>query len=72
MKWKVLFNADKSEEIVLSKTNSINNTPLLLNGEQIKQVKNHKHLGIVLSHNLDWSAQVCAKKLIENLQFSVV
>ena len=58
MKWKVLFNADKSEEIVFSKTNSINNTPLLLNGEQIKQVKNHKHLGIIFSHNLDWSAQV--------------
>ena len=52
-KWKVTFNADKSEEIIFSKKVLVNNVPLTLNGESVKRVNTHKHLGLYLTYN--WS-----------------
>ena len=46
--WKVSFNADKTEEIIFSKTN-INSPQLTLNNENIKRVHTHKHLGLFLN-----------------------
>ena len=57
-KWKVNFNADKSEEIIFSNVSLPNRVPILLNGEQVKRVNVHKHLGIYLSYNLDWSLHI--------------
>ena len=57
-KWKVNFNADKSEEIIFSNIKLQNYIPILLNGDKVKSVEVHKHLGLYLSYNLDWSAQV--------------
>ena len=45
-KWKVTFNADKSEEIILSKSKVLSHIPLVLHEEQIKRVDTHKHLGL--------------------------
>ena len=34
--------------------------PITLDSDSIKQVDTHKHLGIILTYNLDWSSQVHA------------
>ena len=57
-KWKVNFNADKSEEIIFSNVSLRNSVPTLINEEQVKRVEVHKHLGIYLSYNLDWSLHI--------------
>ena len=36
-KWKVNFNADKSEEIIFSNVSLHNSVPIILNGEQVKR-----------------------------------
>ena len=62
--WKVNFQADKSEEIILSSKRLESKNPLNLNGEIVKRVETNKHLGLYLSFNLDWSIQchhVCLK-----------
>ena len=56
--WKVTFNAEKSKQIIFSRTIISNPPPLYLNTEQIDRVMSHKHLGVYLTHNLDWSTQV--------------
>ena len=56
--WKVTFAADKTKQMIFSKKTIANSPLLLLNNEEIKRVKQHKHLGLFLSENLDWSAQV--------------
>ena len=57
-KWKVTFAADKTKQMIFSKKNITNSPLLLLNNEEIKRVKHHKHLGLFMSENLDWSAHV--------------
>ena len=57
-KWKVTFAADKTKQMIFSKKNIANSPLLLLNNEEIKRVKHHKHLGLFMSENLDWSAHV--------------
>ena len=48
-KWKVMFNAKKSKEIIFSNKN-LNNSPPLIFGETfIERVNTHKHLGLVLT-----------------------
>ena len=50
-KWKVVFNADKSEEIIFSQKILTSSAPLSLNGEPVKRVNTHKHLGVYLTYN---------------------
>ena len=69
--WKVSFNADKTEEIIFSKTN-INSPQLTLNNENIKRVHTHKHLGLFLTSNLDWSAQIHYVCLRANRKLAVI
>ena len=72
VKWKVTFNADKSEEIIFFKSNLKSNIPLVLNGEQVKRVDTHKHLGLYLTFNLDWSIQVHNVCLKANKKLAVL
>ena len=72
VKWKVTFNADKSEEIIFFKSNLKSNIPLVLNGEQVKRVDTHKHLGLYLTYNLDWSIQVHNVCLKANKKLAVL
>ena len=63
-KWKVTFNAKKSKEMIFSKHTYLNTAPLKFNNINIDRVTIHKHLGVHLSSNLDWSEQlkrVCLK-----------
>lgn len=57
-KWKVTFNAKKSQDVIFSSKVLHNSPPLMLNNTVIERVVSHKHLGIYLTQNLDWSLQV--------------
>ena len=55
--WKVNFQADKSEEVFFSRKQLKSKNPILLSSELVKRVDPHKHLGLYLTYNLDWSVQ---------------
>jgi hypothetical protein len=58
-KWHVSFSPPKTEEMIVSNRRSRTvHPPLTLNGQQIKQVLHHKHLGLTLSHDLTWSEHI--------------
>ena len=71
-KWKVTFHADKSRDILFSETPFHNYPPLTINGEPIKRVTQHKHLGLILTSNLDWTPQIQAVCLKANRKLSVL
>ena len=53
-KWKVTFNAKKSKDIIFS-NKCVNNSPPIIFGETwIERVNTHKHLGVVLTSDLNW------------------
>ena len=56
--WKVTFNAKKSKDMIFSKKYLNNSPPLQFNGVNIDRVNTHKHLGVYLQSNLDWSTQI--------------
>jgi hypothetical protein len=58
-KWLVTFSPPKTEALIISNKSNLDRHPKLeLNGETITEVKHHKHLGIILSHNLRWNAHI--------------
>ena len=62
-KWKVAFNTSKSKDMIFSK---------ILNNEIINRVNSHKHLGVYLQSNLDWSTQINETCLRANRKLSVL
>ena len=70
--WKVTFQAEKSRDILFSEKPFLNHPQLTLNTEHIKQVTQHKHLGLILTSNLDWTPQVHAVCLKANRKLSVL
>ena len=71
-KWKVLFNAKKSKDIIFSKKYLNNSPPLLFDETVIDRVNTHKHLGLILTSNLDFSSQVKEVCLKANRKLSVL
>ena len=71
-KWKVLFDTSKSKDMIFSKKQLNNSPPLLLNNESIERVNIHKHLGVYLSSNLDWSQQIDEICLRANRKLAVL
>ena len=58
-KWLVSFNPTKSEAILFSrKRNHQVHPPLEMNSISIKEVENHKHLGLYLSNDGSWNAHI--------------
>jgi hypothetical protein len=58
-RWLVTFNATKT--VYLKITRKVNPTPnpiLFLNGEQIKEVSVHKHLGLTFNETLTWTDHI--------------
>ena len=54
-KWLVTFNPSKSESIIFSrKLNKPHHPQLVMNQQNINEVKSHKHLGIVFSNDCTW------------------
>ena len=64
-KWKVGFNPSKTEEMVISrKVKKVNYPQLKFKDEPVKRVQEHKHLGLIITHNLSWDSHiksVCTK-----------
>ena len=55
----VNFNLEKTEVINFSlKTKHVNAPRIEFNGKPIKQVQNHKHLGIIMSQDMKWSKHI--------------
>jgi hypothetical protein len=58
-KWLVMFSPTKTEALTISnKSNADKHPNLELNGENVANVKYHKHLGLMLAHNLRWNAHI--------------
>ena len=58
-KWLVTFNATKTVYIKISrKLNPTPNPILRLNGEIIKEVSSHKHLGLTFNQTLTWTDHI--------------
>ena len=71
-KWKVTFNAEKSTQVVFSK-HTHNYSPLIsLNHKSIRKSDTHKHLGLHLTYNLDWSTHIYHVCLRANRKLAVL
>ena len=57
-RWKVTFNAGKSKDLIFSNKLLNNSPPLEFNNVYVERVNTHKHLGVYLKTNLDWSRQI--------------
>jgi hypothetical protein len=58
-KWLVTFNANKTVYLKISrKTNPAPNPVLLLNGIIIREVFQHKHLGVTFNQTLTWTDHI--------------
>jgi hypothetical protein len=71
-KWKVIFNADKSVDMIFTKKDFPPSTPTSLNGTAIKRATSHRHLGVYLSTTLDWSVHVKQVCLRANRKLAVL
>ena len=74
--WLINFSPAKTKTLLISNKGTPNNHPnLTLQGHVISSVQDHKHLGVVLSHNLRWSPHIndvvsrCTKKINMLKQF---
>ena len=72
LKWKVVFNAKKSKDIIFSKKSLNNSPPIVFNDTFIERVNTHKHLGLSLTSSLDWSVQINEVCLKANRKLSVL
>ena len=57
--WQVNFNASKTVYLMVSR--KLNQPPkpiLILNGENVREVKTHKHLGLTFNSDLTWSDHI--------------
>ena len=54
-RWKVKFNAKKSKDLIFSHKKLNNSPPILLHGQPIDRVGSHKHLGLTLQPDLNFS-----------------
>ena len=57
--WIVNFNAAKTKSMIISNKNR-QHPPIYFDGAQIENVSSHKHLGVVLSDNLNWTDHIHA------------
>ena len=71
-RWKVTFNAKKSKDMIFSRKMLYNSFPTILNETVIDRVSVHKHLGLILTSNLDWSPQVHEVCLKANRKLAVL
>ena len=69
-RWHLLVNASKTVTLSFTPNHQLNIT---LNGTPLKQVNEHRHLGIILQNNLQWNSHVThiinkSKKLLHQLR----
>ena len=71
-RWKVTFNAGKTKDIIFSNKMLNNSPPLIFNDNFIDRINTHRHLGVYLTSNLDWSYQINDVCLRANRKLSVL
>ncbi len=60
-KWHMSLNPDKTEILTIStKTRKLQYPDLFLNGNKLKEVSSHKHLGLTLTSDMTWTTHVNA------------
>ena len=78
-KWQITFNPTKTESMVFSRKHHIESPPIKMKNTNIDDVKEHKHLGIILQQNGTWKkhiAEVCSKAkrkvdILRSLMFKI-
>ena len=70
--WKVSFNPKKTKDLIFSNKCLNNSPPLIFNDTFIERTNAHRHLGVYLTSNLDWSTQVNDVCLRANRKLSVL
>ena len=58
LKWNMEFNPLKTEIMIFSNKQNKSKPTINYNGIRIKQVSTHKHLGIHLSENMQWTYHI--------------
>ena len=72
-KWKVCFNPTKTKDMIFSNNKFLNNSPpIIFNEILVERVDKHRHLGVWLSSNLDWSKQVHETCLKANAKLAIL
>ena len=72
-KWLIIFNAIKSEYMIISRKRNRPNYPeLFLNGDPISEVDQHTHLGVTFSNTLSWSSHINAAIAKADRRLSVI
>ena len=68
-KWLITFSPPKTEDLLITNKRDRPHPTLELNGQPIKKVKSHKHLGVHLTNDLSWTlhAEETAKKANKTL-----
>ena len=67
--WGMLFNAEKSEHLMITRKKNPSKPYILMDCKQIPQVKHHKHLGIYFNETLSWDYHIdkvytsCAQRI---------
>ncbi len=56
--WRVTFNASKTVYMIVSNRKNIVYPDLYLSGQKLTRVYDHKHLGMVFSHDMKWGAHI--------------
>ena len=65
-KWLVNFNPTKTESLLITTKKYSSIPPLVFDGKIVTEVNSHKHLGIIITTDLTWTAHidaVCLKAL---------
>ena len=74
--WKMCFNPDPTkpaEEIIFSqKINKPSHPPIYFNGIQVKQVNDHKHLGLILDSHLTFVKHINEKITIAKKWIGII
>ena len=72
--WLVTFNQAKTESMTFGARSAEKPTLLDFQGSQVKEVHEHKHLGLMLTSNLRWDTQVAvmAEKAEKRLRYLIL
>ena len=56
--WLVKFSPEKCEVMLVSRKRYLDAIPLYMGGKKLTYVNSHRHLGIIMSNDLTWTAHI--------------
>ena len=69
--WKINFNAQKSKHMIFTKAQLLAR-PVIMDITIIERVYLHKHLGVILTSDLNWDKQIAHITKKVNLKLSII